>query len=33
MRASSIRRITELVDKHPEESLTIVRTWMTQETP
>ncbi len=31
MRASSIRRIAELVDKHPEESLSIVRSWMQQE--
>jgi flagellar M-ring protein FliF len=28
LRASSIRRLTELVDKHPEESLSIVRAWM-----
>ena len=31
LRASSIRRLTELVEKHPEESLTIVRAWMQQE--
>jgi flagellar M-ring protein FliF len=31
MRASSLRRITELVDKHPEETLAIVRGWMVQE--
>jgi flagellar M-ring protein FliF len=31
IRASSIRRIAELVEKHPDESLTIVRTWMQQE--
>jgi flagellar M-ring protein FliF len=31
LRASSIRRLSELVDKHPEESLAIVRTWMQQE--
>ncbi len=31
MRASSLRRITELVEKHPEETLTIVRGWMVQE--
>lgn len=30
LRASSIRRIADLVEKHPEESLTIVRTWMQQ---
>jgi flagellar M-ring protein FliF len=31
MRASSIRRLGELIDKHPEESLSIVRAWMLQE--
>jgi flagellar M-ring protein FliF len=31
MRASSLRRITELVEKHPEETLAIVRGWMVQE--
>ncbi len=31
LRASSIRRLTELVDRHPEESLSIVRAWMQQE--
>ncbi len=31
MRASTIRRIGELVDKHPEESLAIVRNWLSQE--
>jgi flagellar M-ring protein FliF len=30
LRASSIRRIADLVEKHPEESLAIVRTWMQQ---
>jgi flagellar M-ring protein FliF len=28
LRASAIRRLGELVDKHPEESLSIVRAWM-----
>ncbi len=28
IRASSVRRLAELVEKHPEESLSIVRTWM-----
>jgi flagellar M-ring protein FliF len=28
LRASSIRRLADLVEKHPEESLTIVRAWM-----
>jgi flagellar M-ring protein FliF len=31
LRASSLRQLTELVDKHPDESLAIVRTWMQQE--
>lgn len=31
LRASSIRRIADLVEKHPEESLSIVRAWMQQE--
>jgi flagellar M-ring protein FliF len=28
MRASALRRLAELVERHPEESLTIVRAWM-----
>jgi flagellar M-ring protein FliF len=31
MRASSIRRVVELIERHPEESLTIMRGWMAQE--
>jgi len=31
MRASSIRLVTELVDKHPEEALAIMRGWMQEE--
>jgi flagellar M-ring protein FliF len=31
MRASSVRRLTDLVERHPEESLSIVRGWMQQE--
>lgn len=31
MRASTIRKIGELVNKHPEESLVIVRNWISQE--
>jgi flagellar M-ring protein FliF len=31
LRASSIRRVADLVEKHPEESLSIVRAWMQQE--
>jgi flagellar M-ring protein FliF len=28
LRASAIRRIAQLVDKHPDETLSIVRSWM-----
>jgi flagellar M-ring protein FliF len=31
IRASAIRKVTELVEKHPEETLSIVRGWMVQE--
>jgi flagellar M-ring protein FliF len=31
MRASSMRKLTELVEKHPDESLAIMRGWMSQE--
>jgi hypothetical protein len=31
MRASSIARMQDLVDRHPEESLGMVRRWMTPE--
>jgi flagellar M-ring protein FliF len=31
LRASSLRKITELVAKHPDETLSIVRGWMVQE--
>lgn len=31
MRASSIRKLNELVDRHPEETVTIVRGWMNPE--
>lgn len=30
IRTSSIRRVADLVEKHPEESLAIIRTWMQQ---
>lgn len=33
LKASSIRRLAELVEKHPDESLSIVRGWMQQERP
>jgi flagellar M-ring protein FliF len=31
IRASSLRRLSELVDKHPEASLGIIRAWMQRE--
>jgi flagellar M-ring protein FliF len=31
LRASSIRKLSEMVEKHPEASLSIMRGWMTQE--
>ncbi len=31
IKASSIRRLSELVEKHPDESLSIMRAWMNQE--
>ncbi len=33
MRASSIRRVIDLVQTHPDESLSILRAWMQQEAP
>jgi len=32
VKASSLRKIGEIVNKHPEEALSIVRNWMYQET-
>ena len=31
VRASSVKKIGDIVDKHPEEALAIMRTWMYQE--
>lgn len=31
VRASSLRKISDIVDKHPEEAVTIMRTWMYEE--
>ena len=31
LRASSMRRLVQLVERHPEETLAIVRNWMMQE--
>jgi flagellar M-ring protein FliF len=32
LKASSLKKISEIVDKHPDEALSIVRGWMYQET-
>ena len=32
VKASSLRKISDIVDKHPEEALAIIRTWLYQET-
>lgn len=32
VRASSVKKVGEIVDKHPEEALSIIRSWMYQET-
>jgi flagellar M-ring protein FliF len=29
LRASSIRKVTQLVDRHPDTTLGIIRAWMT----
>ena len=31
LRASSLRRLSDMVEKHPDESLAIIRSWLTQE--
>ena len=31
MRASALRKLSELVEKHPDETLNIMRGWMAQE--
>jgi flagellar M-ring protein FliF len=32
VKASSLKKIGEIIDKHPEETVSIIRTWMFQET-
>jgi flagellar M-ring protein FliF len=32
VRASSIKKIGDIVDKHPDETVAILRNWMYQET-
>ena len=31
VRASSLKKIGEIIEKHPEETVSIIRTWMFQE--
>ena len=31
IRASSVRKIGEIIDKHPDEALAILRTWIYEE--
>ena len=31
VKASSVKKVGEIVDKHPEEALSIIRSWMYQE--
>ena len=31
VKASSVKKVGEIVEKHPEEALSIIRTWMYQE--
>jgi flagellar M-ring protein FliF len=31
MRASSLRKLAEMVERHPDETLSIMRSWMNQE--
>ncbi|MAH84552.1 MAG: flagellar M-ring protein FliF [Rhodospirillaceae bacterium TMED8] len=33
VKASSVKKVGEIVDKHPEEALSIIRSWMHQEAP
>lgn len=32
VRASSLKKVGEIVEKHPEEAVSIIRNWMYQET-
>lgn len=32
VKASSVKKIGEIVEKHPEEALSIIRNWLYQET-
>ena len=31
VKASSVKKVGEIVDKHPDEALSIIRAWMYQE--
>jgi len=33
VKASSIKKISEVVSQHPDESLAIIRSWMAEEAP
>jgi flagellar M-ring protein FliF len=33
VKASSIKKISEVVQSHPDESLAIIRSWMAEEAP
>jgi flagellar M-ring protein FliF len=33
VQASSIRKIGDIIDKHPEEAVSIIRSWMYQDQP
>jgi flagellar M-ring protein FliF len=32
VRTSSVRKVGEIIEKHPEEAVSIIRNWMYQET-
>jgi flagellar M-ring protein FliF len=33
VRAASLQRVAELVDRHPEETLSVIRRWLAPEDP
>lgn len=33
VQASAVRKVSEIVDKHPDEALSIVRAWMVEDPP
>jgi flagellar M-ring protein FliF len=32
VKASAVKKVGEIVDKHPEQALSVIRSWMYQET-